>query len=397
MDFCNKNIIDTLIDTKPFDYDINQYFYNDNLFLESIKTALINQYYNSQFYKNLVDIKYKKIFNEEFDLNSFINNVKNLDDFFKWYLFLNVWVLKEYADTDYFILNKEYEVELYSSGTKGKKSRIVLDNLTLNRIKKIVFNIYNDYNLVDLENEYNYLFFTYEIDFASNVGTAFSDMLLTSLAPKIKNKFFALKYDNSKKDFYFDIDSVISTLIKYSKQDNPVRILGFPAYIYFTIEEIIKRNLKFNFQGVVLPGGGWKTLTDKEIPKPVFRKLINDYLGIKPENIRDLYGLVEHGIPYVECEYFNMHIPRYSRILIFNPLTKKFYYPNEYSNIGLISFITPYCSSYAIAFVISSDVGYISYNCKCGRDGFYINVLGRAGKTQLRGCAINALQYLQQK
>ncbi|MGB9639259.1 MAG: hypothetical protein ACPL1F_08265, partial [bacterium] len=201
----NNNIVDQLIDTNPFDYDINQYFYDNNLFFNSIKYAFLNQYNKSEFYKNLVNLKYKKQFSKEFNIEIFINNIEKLDDFFNWYLFLSVWVLKEYANTDYFILNKDYQVELYSSGTRGRKSRIVLDELTLNRIKKIVFNIYKAYNLVDLENEYNYLFFTYEIDFASNIGTAFSDILLTSLAPKIKNKFFALKYDSNKKDFYFDI------------------------------------------------------------------------------------------------------------------------------------------------------------------------------------------------
>jgi hypothetical protein len=91
-----------------------------------------------------------------------------------------------------------------------------------------------------------------------------------------------------------------------------------------------------------------------------------------------------------------MHIPNYSRIIIFNPFTNKFYSnTQEINNIGLISFITPYCNSYSISFVISSDVGYVSSGCKCSRKGFYINLLGRAGKTKLRGCAINALQYLK--
>lgn len=389
----NKNIIDQLIDTNPFDYDLSKYFYDNDLFLNSIKIAFLNQYNKSELYKNLVNLKYKKQFNKEFNFDSFFNNIEKLEDLFNWYLFLSVWVLKEYSNTDYFILNKNYQVELYSSGTKGRKSKIVLDEITLNRIKRIVFNIYKDYNLVDLENEYNYLFFTYEIDFASNIGTAFSDILLTSLAPKIKNKFFALRYDNNKNNFYFDIEGVIDILKKYSKDGLPVRILGFPAYIYFTISEISKRNLKFNFNGFVLPGGGWKTLDNQEIPKPVFRKLIKDYLGIEYENIRDLYGLVEHGIPYVECEYFNMHIPNYSRIIIFNPLTKSFY--KDINKIGLISFITPYCNSYANSFVISSDVGYLASDCKCNRKSLYVNLIGRAGKTKLRGCAINALQYIQ--
>lgn len=375
-------MIDELINSEPFNYN----YYEDDLFLSSIKQAILNQLDKSNFYSNLVKLRYYKIQNLDLKISQIRENIKkisNIEDLWCYNFFLSVFVLKEFVSEVDFQITNQIEVEIFSSGTTNKPSRMVLDKITLKRIKKIVFNIYQDYGLTDLENEYNYLFFTYE---DLSLGTAFSDVLLSELAPKIKNRFFALKKkDNS---FYFDLEGTIEKLFEFQENGLKLRILGFPAYIYYTIEELRKRKIKFNFDGVVLPGGGWKT-HKQEISIPEFRNLVFEYLGIK--EVRDLYGMVEHGIPYVDCEYHNKHIPRYSRVRTFNPYTKKF---NSYDKVGLLSFLTPYANSYTISAVISSDIGYVSFDCKCGRSAPYLVLLGRAGTTKLRGCAINALDFL---
>lgn len=375
-------MIDELINSEPFNYN----YYEDDLFLSSIKQAILNQLDKSNFYSNLVKLRYYKIQNLDLKISEIRENIKkisNIEDLWCYNFFLSVFVLKEFVSEVDFQITNEIEVEIFSSGTTNKPSRMVLDKITLKRIKKIVFNIYKDYGLTDLENEYNYLFFTYE---DLSLGTAFSDVLLSELAPKIKNRFFALKKkDNS---FYFDLEGTIEKLFEFQENGLKLRILGFPAYIYYTIEELRKRKIKFNFDGVVLPGGGWKT-HKQEISIPEFRNLVFEYLGIK--EVRDLYGMVEHGIPYVDCEYHNKHIPRYSRVRTFNPYTKKF---NSYDKVGLLSFLTPYANSYTISAVISSDIGYVSFDCKCGRSAPHLVLLGRAGTTKLRGCAISALDFL---
>lgn len=375
-------MIDELINSEPFNYN----YYEDDLFLSSIKQAILNQLDKSNFYSNLVKLRYYKIQNLDLKISEIRENIKkisNIEDLWCYNFFLSVFVLKEFVSEVDFQITNQIEVEIFSSGTTNKPSRMVLDKITLKRIKKIVFNIYKDYGLTDLENEYNYLFFTYE---DLSLGTAFSDVLLSELAPKIKNRFFALKKkDNS---FYFDLEGTIEKLFEFQENGLKLRILGFPAYIYYTIEELRKRKIKFNFDGVVLPGGGWKT-HKQEISIPEFRNLVFEYLGIK--EVRDLYGMVEHGIPYVDCEYHNKHIPRYSRVRTFNPYTKKF---NSYDKVGLLSFLTPYANSYTISAVISSDIGYVSFDCKCGRSAPHVVLLGRAGTTKLRGCAISALDFL---
>jgi len=368
--------IDKLIDANPFDYD----YFNDELFLLSMKEAFENQL-KSSFYREFIKRKGLK---EDNFYEGF--NFKSFDNLWDYRLFMSVYVLKEFIGEADFQITNEIEVEIFSSGTISKPSRMVLDKITLQRIEKIVFNVYKDYGLTDLDNEYNYLFFTYE---DLSLGTAFSDVLLSKLAPKIKDKFFVLKKTDN--GFYFDLDGTINKLKEFYDSGLKLRILGFPAYIYYTIQELKRRSLKFKFEGVVLPGGGWKTHKE-EIKLDQFRDMVYEYLGIK--DVRDLYGMVEHGVPYVECEYYNKHIPRYSRIRTFNPQLKTF---NDYDGVGLISFLTPYCNSYTIAFVISSDFGYIGFDCKCGRKAPYVVLLGRAGQIKLRGCAITALDFLKTK
>lgn len=378
------NIIDKLIDSSPFNYN----YFEDDLFLSSMKLALKNQLENSTFYKNFVNLKSSflksKLSNK--NLKKTIENIEKiekLESLWDYSIFLSVFVLKEFIGEADFQITNQIEVEIFSSGTTSKPSRMVLDKTTLERIKKIVFNIYEDYGLVDLENEHNYLFFSYE---DLSLGTAFSDVLLSSLAPKIKDKFFTLKKKNDS--FYFDLEGTIEKLKEYEKSGLRLRILGFPAYIYYTIQELKKRKMRFKFDGVILPGGGWKT-HKQEISINEFRELVYEYLGI--DKVRDLYGMVEHGVPYVECEFYNKHIPRYSRVRTFNPYKLEF---NDYGEVGLLSFLTPYANSYTISAVISSDVGFISFGCKCGREAPYLVLLGRAGTVKLRGCAISALDFL---
>ncbi|MCS7165102.1 MAG: hypothetical protein RMJ51_02335 [Candidatus Calescibacterium sp.] len=361
------NCTDKLIDSKPFDYD----YYDDKLFEASMTESFLLQYQKSKFYREY--IKFKGL-----------NNPESISDLWDQRLFISVFVLKEFIGEADFQITNDIQVEIFSSGTSNKPSRMVLDKVTLERIRKIVFKIYGDYGLVDLSSKYNYLFFTYE---DLSLGTAFSDVLLSELAPKINKKFFVLKKKGSS--FFFDLEGTIQKLFEFQNDGLKLRILGFPSYIYYTIKELQRRNIKFNFDGVVLPGGGWKT-HKQEISVQEFRELVYEYLGIR--EIRDLYGMVEHGIPYVECEYHNKHIPRYSRVRTFNPLKREF---NNYDEVGLLSFMTPYATSYTIAFVISSDVGYISFGCKCGRKAPYVVLLGRAGKVKLRGCAISALEFLK--
>ena len=175
----------------------------------------------------------------------------------------------------------------------------------------------------------------------------------------------------------------------------PLRILGFPAHLYFIHEEWKKRgwpNLRLGSRSWILSGGGWKGHGDREIPKTEFKSKMAAWLGFPVGNIRDLYGLVEHGIPYVECRLGRMHVPNYSRVIVRDPISLK---PLSYGRRGLLHLITPYLTSFPSFSVITSDWGELAPRCSCETAGKVLILHGRAGKAAARGCAITAAELLK--
>ena len=141
----------------------------------------------------------------------------------------------------------------------------------------------------------------------------------------------------------------------------------------------------------MITGGGWKDSQDRAMDKQKMRALLAGYLGLKTAQVRDLFGMVEHGVPYVDCPLGNFHVPIYGRILVRHPATLELL---PYGETGLLQFITPYLSSYPSISLLSSDLGYLQESCSCGLAGPVMHIAGRAGVKKLKGCAISASTLL---
>jgi hypothetical protein len=173
-----------------------------------------------------------------------------------------------------------------------------------------------------------------------------------------------------------------------------VRLVGFPAFALKLTEEFKRlhgRYPRLNPGSSVVTGGGWKTLADEAIDKQVYRKILADNLGIPVERERDLFGMVEHGVPYVDCRLGNFHIPNYGRVIARDPGTLL---PLGCGKTGLLQFITPYLTSYPSLSLLSSDFGCVRKKCACGLEGPVLEIKGRAGVRKLKGCAISAATML---
>ncbi len=120
-------------------------------------------------------------------------------------------------------------------------------------------------------------------------------------------------------------------------------------------------------------------------------RILADSLGIPAANVRDLFGMVEHGVPYVDCRLGNFHIPNYGRVIARDPGTLA---PLGFNRTGLLQFITPYLTSYPSLSVLSSDFGLVRPRCACGLPGPVLEIKGRAGVKKLKGCAISAATML---
>lgn len=284
----------------------------------------------------------------------------------------------------------ELVLVLTSSGTGGQKSRQFLNQVSLDNVKKLALNIHKALGMAS-EREYNYLCFTYDPKIANDLGTAFTDELLTNFTGK-KEVYYAIQWNEAKNDFELNEEGVVETLKRFEASDIPTRILGFPAFLYEVIE---KYNLKLNLgkESWLQTGGGWKGKADKEIPKKEFRKFIEDRLGIPQSNQRDLFGMVEHGIPYVDCEKGNLHIPNYARVFVRSPYDLGLKAKGER---GLLHFLCSYNFSYPASSLLTTDYGRVG-SCDCSLGGDILILEGRAGVTKHKGCALKALELLENK
>jgi hypothetical protein len=285
---------------------------------------------------------------------------------------------------------QQVALTLRSSGTTGKTSAIVLDRTSLRRIRRIVHHIYGDLGMRD-KRRTNYLCFTYDPEVAKDVGTAYSDKLLTSLT-RVEKVFYAIEWDESRQDWHLDSRRVQQAMDAFEASRRPFRLLGFPAHTWEVLHEIVARRgrpYQFGPLSYVITGGGWKGFDGQAIPKADFREGVARALGIPRANVRDLYGMVEHGVPYCECEKHRMHVPRYSRVYVRDPATLRLLGPGE---TGLLHFVTSYHHSYPAISLLTTDYGHLLERCPCGRKSPVLVLEGRAGLTKHKGCAINALK-----
>ncbi|MEF3280878.1 MAG: hypothetical protein K6357_07955 [Elusimicrobiota bacterium] len=370
-----KSVLEKLCEVQPFDYSKN----NLKLFLDAMKYTMKYQKRKSKFLNNF----YKMLgFNP--------SSIKSYKDIEKIpFIFVNA-----FKERDITTLEKnEIILELKSSGTTGQKSRIQLDIGSLLRVRRMAYKVFDALGLCDRENFYNYICFTYDPEFAGDVGTAWTDKLITSFT-KTQSVYYAFKWNETSKEFYFDVEGCLKKIKEFEEKKSVVRMIGFPAFALKITEEFKKkfgRYPQLNPNSSVITGGGWKTLSDEAIDKKTYRQILADNLSIPVSNVRDLFGMVEHGVAYVDCKLGNFHIPVYGKVIARDPLSFK---NLGYGKKGLLEFMTPYLTSYPSFSLLSSDWGIIREGCDCGIKGPILEISGRAGIKRLKGCAISASEML---
>lgn len=361
-----------LLQSDPFDFSTEA----KRLFLESFRENAMNHYEKHEFTRKLWDKL--KFHPSELKAEDDLCNVPGtMVHLFKEHEFCSV-------------PRSELALILTSSGTGGQKSQQFLDKQSLDNVKRLAFTIHKSLGMAS-EKEYNYLCFTYDPQIANDLGTAFTDELLTNFTGK-REVYYAIQWSDLKKEFSLNEEGVVETLKRFAASSAPTRILGFPAFLY---EVILKHDIHLDLgeDSWLQTGGGWKGKADKEIPKNEFRKFIEERLGIPQTNQRDLFGMVEHGIPYVDCEKGHLHIPNYSRVYVRSPHDLSLRAKGER---GLLHFLCSYNFSYPAPSLLTTDYGRIG-TCDCGLGGDTLILEGRAGVSKHKGCALKALELLEKK
>lgn len=369
----NKQAINALCNQHPFK-DIPQ---NDQLFVEAMKTNYEQQYEKHPYLRFLAK---EKGFTPD--------RIKDMDGVFDIPP-LFVELMKEH---DFCSLEPdELALTLTSSGTKGQKTKAYFDKASLNRLQQIASQIFHAMGYAS-DTPTHYFIFSYDITHAKDVGTSWSDEQMLNLAPA-KSIHWLIEWDNETQSYVFDVAKWASLFMEICEK-KPVRLLGFPAYMYQMVDYITSHHgtLKIHPESFLLAGGGWKNHKGTPMTLVDFASYMEKHIGLSLYQIGDTYGLAEHGIPYCTCAKGHYHVPRYSRVQLRDPLTFDLI-PSHKE--GLLHLYTPYNTAHPNLSLLTTDVVTLGKDCSCGLNGIYLKTIRRGGHKKHAGCAISALQKIK--
>ncbi len=288
------------------------------------------------------------------------------------------------------IRDDEIALLLTSSGTKGQKTQTILDEGSLERIKILARSTFEAMGFANTK-PVHYFMFSYDIRKAGNVGTSWSDEQIMSLAPG-KSVHWLIEWDEKRGAYHFDSDKWAQKFLELH-EDAPVRMLGFPAFMYEIVEKIheITGNIKVDPASFIIAGGGWKNHRGTPMSINDFARHIEKRIGLPAENIRDTYGMAEHGVPYCSCSHGHLHVPIFGKLVVRDPLTME---KRSYGEEGMLQLLTPYCTSQPNLSILSTDLVVLGRDCPCGKPGDYMVSIRRGGVRKHKGCAIAAQEIL---
>ena len=349
----------------------------DSIFVEAMKANITFHMQSNIGFRSILS-------NLSFNLSS----VNNIDDLFKIPP-LPTSYLKNNS-----LLSKPYDkllIKTTSSGTGGKKTLSGFDVSSGLCGLSMVMKVFRFHKLISPRRT-NYIILGYQPDKSNRTAMAQALKAVTFFAPA-KNTEYALVFKNG--EYKINTEGIVAAIAEFSKQNRPVRIIGFPAYLKMLLDELNKRNIKVELHknSKILVGGGWKELYSDEISKDELISMANHTLGIRKENFKDHFSTAEHPINYVTCINNHFHVPIFSRVIIRDVRTLQ---PVSFGTPGLLNLLTPLLSSVPYGSIMTDDIAVMrdGNECGCGITSPYFELIGRVGLASIKTCAQSASEYL---
>ncbi len=264
-----------------------------------------------------------------------------------------------------------------SSGTSGQAvSRIYLDRETSQRQSKVLSRIVSDFS-----------------------GRIRMPMLIIDTPSVIKNRasFSArgagiLGFSMLGRDLTYALDenmnvnfTAVEAFFDRHWQEK-VFLFGFTFMIWqYFLQALIKENIHFKADGILVHGGGWKKLENLHITNEAFQEAVKETTGI--QSVCNYYGMVEQtGSIFMECEYGHLHTSVFSDVNVLSPFNLT---PVPMGEKGIIECCSLLPTSYPGHRLLTEDEGIIEGedDCPCGRKGKYFRILGRIPGAEIRGCS----------
>ena len=349
--------INNLLKKKPFSLKKEK---KDLIYLKLQKILYNHHYKYSNEFKKISDHLFKKP-----------NKKTNLRDL----PFLHVNLFKKFNLKSKYIQDKTKTYS--SSGSSGKKlSKISLDKRTSLLQSMTLKNIFSD--LIKSRNS-KILFFENENILNTERKFTARGAAISGFMQLVDYHYFILDKKGNIKINY------LNKILKNNKNDNII-FFGFTGDIWTSlIQSKNKNKVKLNKDNAILiHGGGWKKLENKNISKKKFDSFVKKKLGVR--KTINYYGMIEQtGSIYLECSEGYFHCSIFSDIFVRDENLKIL----PYKVPGIIQSLSAIPLSYPGHNILTEDQGYIvgADDCKCGKLGKYFLLTSRIKGTEIRGCS----------
>jgi long-chain-fatty-acid---luciferin-component ligase len=267
-----------------------------------------------------------------------------------------------------------------SSGTRGSISVVVRDDRTLERFVGTVLHGVRAFHGDSSLREGIVL----SPGSASPNGVWFS-YVMTLIALVHDASFFV---ENS----ILQCEAIADALESLPGDIQPV-LVGPPALVWGFVSFLAERGRVIDLserRAFALMAGGWKKREGGQVSRNELTERLNDWLGIPPHALRDVYNMVELNTALFECEEGRKHVPPWLVASARRPADLSIADDGE---DGILAFLDPTALSYP-AFILSDDFGSLRCGaCGCGRVGPTLTVTRRLAGIEERGCGLSLERY----
>jgi long-chain-fatty-acid---luciferin-component ligase len=187
----------------------------------------------------------------------------------------------------------------------------------------------------------------------------------------------------------FDPQEAVALLMQW--ENAHIRhVVGPPFLVYKLIQYLKKHDihLKLDRETIIINLGGWKRFTGEQIPREEYNRECAEYLGVQPDQIRDMYGLIEGNMVAIECRHHWKHVPPWVHFSV-RELGASGTEIHD-GRRGVLAIIDPTCLAYP-AYILTEDMVELdeTSSCPCGRNGQRVNFVARVKGSELGCCSVN--------
>jgi long-chain-fatty-acid---luciferin-component ligase len=187
----------------------------------------------------------------------------------------------------------------------------------------------------------------------------------------------------------FDPEEAVTLLEQWDNRQ--IRhIVGPPFLVHKLVQHLKRRgiHLELDNETTIINLGGWKRFTGEQIAREEYTRECVEYLGVRPSQIRDMYGLIEGNMVAIECSRHRKHVPPWVHFSVREPGDPR--REVDDGRRGVLGIIDPTCLAYP-AYILTEDVASLdeTSTCLCGRNGQRVSIAGRLDGSELGCCAVN--------